>query len=405
MSRLLPTLLALLLALAPDAAQAGGYTETLPASTFMVDVGYVYSTLKYRYDDNGDKTQLIDNLYRYDPGGGLQGVVIADADVNFEIVVPQLRYGVFDFLTLVVGVPVVRRSRVSPNLGWESGDYQWTMGRSFSEQDFWSWASTMDQPKPGTWEGNHGVLGDVILAARYRFSDHIAVLGEHGVHLAVQVLGALPTGTQKDPEEVVATGTTSWDLHSQGELGVHLSLDKTFEQSLDGRLTLGLDLFYEALFEHTYTTPTGSKNPLILTAAPYAGDTYTLDPGDFMGFGLHLGLVPIKGPAFASWISGHSASRAAQFPPLLAINLDYTFIGLGQSDWTSESALWDWTNEKLWLPGYKNALKLQAVFSFMRLGTPLQAYVSYKALSLIPGRNSRATDVLTVGLRAPLKFW
>jgi hypothetical protein len=41
----------------------------------------------------------------------------------------------------------------------------------------------------------------------------------------------------------------------------------------------------------------------------------------------------------------------------------------------------------------------------LRLGTPLQAYLSYRTLSWIPGRNSRATDVVTVGLRAPFVLW
>ncbi|MFH1811229.1 MAG: hypothetical protein ABIJ09_20995 [Pseudomonadota bacterium] len=392
-----------LLALSPGAR--AGYTETLPGGAAMLDVGYVMSSLDQRYDDTGQRVGLIDKLERYDPGGGLQGVLLASADVSYEIFAPQLRLGVFDMLTLAVAAPVVRRTRVTPHLGWQSGDYQWTLGRSFSEEDFWQWAASMGQPRPSVWEGNFYTLADIIVGGRYRFSDHLPWLGEHGLHFALQVMGALPTGTPKDPEELVASGTTSWELNFQGHLGVHLSVDKTFAHSLDGRLTLGLDVFHELFFAQQYNTPRGTKNPLILTVQPYAGDTYVVDPGDFTGFGASVEVVPVKGPTFATFVSGHSLERARALPPLLTLGMEYTFTFIGQSDWQSESALWDYTNEKQWKPGTKNALRAIAVLSFLRLGTPLQAYLSYKTLSLIPGRNSRATDVVTVGLRVPFVVW
>lgn len=381
------------------------FTETLPASTFMLDVGYIVSTLSERYDNDGQRAPLIDTMDRYDPGGGLQGTLRADVDVTYRILAPQLRYGVFDFLTLVVAVPVVHRTTVWPRLSWQSGDYQWTLGRSFTEQDFWEWAASMGQPRPGYWEGNRYTLADMILAARYRFSDHLAPLRDNGIGVALTLRGCLPTGVQKDPEEVVASGTTNWDLHFQGDLGAHLGVDKAFPRLLDDRLVLGLDLFYEALLEHEYQTPTGARHPLLLTNAPYVGETYRLDPGDFLGFALSVDAVPIKGPTLATWLSGHDLERARRLPPLLALRLEYCFTYLFQSEWTSQSALWDWSNEQLWRPGYKNAVALSAVLSLLRLGSPLQVYATYRSLSLIPGKNSRATDVLTVGVRAPLKLW
>jgi len=391
-----------MMTLAAEARAA--FTETLPASTFMLDLGYITSTLHESYDNDGQRTPLIDTMERYDPGGGLQGTLRADVDVTYRIMAPQLRYGVFDFLTLVLAVPVVHKTTVWPRLSWESGDYQWTMGRSFTEEDFWQWAASMGQPTPGFQEGNRYTLADIIVGARYRFSDHLSALKDNGVGLAVTLKGALPTGTAKDPEEVVSIGTTNWDLH-QGDIGVHLGVDKSFPQLLDDRLVLGLNLFYEVLYEREFKTPTGERHPLLLTQAPYAGERYRIDPGDFLGFALSADVVPFKGPALATWLSGHDLERALALPPLLTLRFEYSFTYLFQSEWSSDSALWDWNNEQRWRPGYKNALSATALISLLRLGSPLQLYATYRSLSLIPGRNSRATDLVTLGVRAPLKFW
>jgi hypothetical protein len=394
-------LLLVLAALGHRAALAGGFTETLPRNTFLFDIGYSHSLLKNAYDNDGNKTQLIDPLYRYEPGGGLQGIVLPDASVTFDLMILQLRYGLLDNLTVAIGIPVVLRTRVEPRLGWVSGDYQWPMGRSYSEQDFWDWAASMGQPKPGTWSGNQGALSDIVLGFRYRFSDHFATLTRHGIGMALTAYGALPTGSPKDPEEIVAVGTTSWELHFQGEIGVHLAVDKSF---FAGRLTVGLELFYEALLKHRYQTPRGTRHPLVLNLAPYVGETYTLDPGDFFGFSVQIDLVALQGPARESWITKGDAARAASLPAVLTFSLRYTHTHLGQSDWDSSSALWDWTQEKLWRPGYKNILAATLVGSFLRLGVPLQVYATYQTMSLLPGKNSRATDVLSVGLRAPWTF-
>lgn len=390
-----------LAALCPAVAAAGGFTETLPRNTFLFDIAYSHSLLKNAYDNDGNKTQLIDRLYRYEPGGGLQGIVIPDASVTFDLMIPQLRYGILDNLTVAIGIPVIVRTRVEPRLGWVPGDYQWPMGRAYSEQDFWDWAASMGQPKPGTWTGNQGALSDIVLGLRYRFSDHFSALTRHGIGMALTAYGVLPTGSPKDPEEIVAVGTTSWELHFQGEIGVHLGVDKSL---FKGRLTVGLEVFYEALLKHRYQTPRGTRNPLVLNLAPYVGETYTLDPGDFFGVSVQLDVVAIEGPARGNWLTKGDATKAAALPPVLAFSLRYTHTRLGQSDWDSSSALWDWTQEKLWRPGYKNILAGTLTASFLRLGVPLQIYATYQTMSLIPGKNSRATDVLTFGLRAPWSF-
>jgi len=402
MRRFLP--LCVLFALFPCVAWAG-FTETLPQGTFLLDLSYVQSQLDGRWDNDGRQVPLIDPIERYEPGGGKQGTLMAPAEVSFRILAVQLYYGILDNLVFGVGVPIVLSTTVNPNLQWESGDYQWGLGRPYSESDFWQWAASMGQPKPGDWSGNHGVLGDIQFGLRWRFTDGLASWERYGLAMSVMLMGALPTGRQADPEEIVAAGTTSWDLHSNGDLGLHLSLDKTFKQSLDGRLALGLDVFYEALLPHEYTSSTGKKNPLLLNYRPYVGEHYIIDGGDFTGASFQVDVVPWRGPALATWLVQHDAARAESLPPLLMLTFRYTFTYLQQTDWESDSEIWDWEREKLWLPGYKNILLGQAAISLLRLGVPLQPYVAYRNLSWIPGRNCRAADTFTVGTRAIMKFW
>ncbi len=396
-------ILSFLLLYAP--ASMAGFTDTAPSSTFILDESISISTLKYRYDDNGKRTTLIDPIERYEPGSGLQGILIPEAQVGFLVLVNMIQYGLFDDLSLAIGIPVVLSTDIDLNLKWTPGDYQNTLGRSYSEDDFWAWANSMGQPKPTDWHGSKGVLSDIILGLRYRFSDDIPWFAGTGVKMSLQVMGALPTSTQADPEEVASAGTTMWDLHSMGEFGAHLSLEKDFGGPLQGRLSLGLDVFYEALFEHEYVTPKGTKNPLLLSYSSYVGDTYTLDPGDFSGLAVELRVIPLYGPALATWLVKGDAGAADRLPPMLSVVFRYTYTHLGQSDWNSQSAIWDWEREKLWLPGHKNTLRFKLNISLFRVGVPLQVYFAYRNQSWLAGRNCRAADVISGGLVIPARFW
>jgi hypothetical protein len=296
-------------------------------------------------------------------------------------------------------------TRVDPKFEWEEGDYQWNLGRSYSEDDFWQWAASMGQPKPEYWEGNKGVLGDIQLGLRYRVTDKNEWFRDNGLAIGLMLMGALPTGKQAEPEEVVTAGATSWDLHFNGDIGVHVGLDKSFKESLDDRLILGLDVYYEWLLPHKYKTPTGEKNPLMLTYSPYVGRYYTVDGGDFSGFSFKTDIVPWKGPARATWLTKGDPEMAEKFPPLLTVSFMYTFTHLQQSDYESESDIWDWEREKTWKPGYKNILGANMTVSLLRLGAPLQPYVSYRNLTWLPSKNCRAPNVFSFGTRALLKFW
>jgi hypothetical protein len=400
----LPLTLALGALLVPRPASAG-FAETLPEGTFLLDVSYAYSWLRNAWDDHGGLGPLVAAIDRYEPGGGKQGTLIPGAFVQYHITIFQLQYGILDNLSVGIGIPLVARTSISPDLKWIPGDYQPQLGRPYGEDDFWQWAASMGQPRPGEWVGNEGVPGDVVLGLRLRWSDWIEAFREAGVAASLSVYGALPTGVHADPEEVVSAGTTMWDLQAQGDLGVHLGFDKTFHEELDDRLTLGLDVFYEWFAPHRYDTPTGTKNPLLLSYQPYAGTSYMLDPGDLVGFSVQVDGVPVRGPSEASFISGWNPLVAESFPPLLTLSLRYTFSWIGQTRFDSMSDLWDFQQEDHWRPGYRNALSATVLFSFLRLGAPLQVYASYRTLSLIPGRNTRAADVLTAGIRIPAKFW
>jgi hypothetical protein len=405
MRKLIPAAVALLMLLSAASALAAGFTETLPKGTWIIDFSYSQSWLKNRWDDNGDKAPLVDRIERYEPGGGLQGILIPNVDVVYQIFLTQVQYGILDELTVAIGIPVILSSTVNPRFDWISGDYQMFLGRAYSQQDFWDWAASMGQPKPGRWVGNEGDISDIVLGARWRFTDRIPKAKDTGWAGALFISGAIPTGEAPYAEEILATGSTSWDLNAQGELNFHLSVDKAFKKEADDRITLGLDLFYEVFFPHTFKTPEGKVHPLLLNFAPYVGATYKMDAGDFLGFSIQADVTPVKGPARASWISGNDKAKAESFPPLLQLSFRYTFSWVFQSDWMSDSQVWDWEREKLWRPGYKNILTFKVTFSFLRLGAPLQLYCAYRSLSLIPGKNVRMADVVTAGFQIPLKFW
>ena len=217
---------------------------------------------------------------------------------------------------------------------------------------------------------------------------------------------ALPTGRPPDPEEVVAIGTTSVDLHSFGDLETHLSFDRPFFADEYGvpRINLGGDVFFAWFRQKTLVTPTGSKNPLLLTYAPYVGSTYTIDPGDWFGATISLDVSPFYGPTFATLTKGN-IEAARGFPPMVTLTVSYTYIATGQSRWYSDSPIWNYDREKMWQPGDKNVFRFGLNVSLLRVGVPVQLYAQYRAQDIIPGRYTRPANVLTAGARVILKFW
>lgn len=398
------SLLFIAVAFFPFIARAG-FTETLPQGAFMLEEAFTYSWIERRWNNDGESVPIIDPMERYEPGGGKQGVIRPNPKAEYFILINKLQYGILDDLSLGLGIPVVLLTKVDPRLGWESGDYMRQLGRPYSEDDFWDWAQSLGQSKPEKWEGNKGVLSDIVIGARFRWTHRIEAFRESGVSSALSIFGVIPTGESADPEELVSLGTTMWDLHTQGDIAFHLAFDKDFEKELDGRLKLGVDVFYEVFFTRELKTPEGEKHPLLLNYKPYVGKTYEVNPGDFSGFAIQIDGVPFKGPAWGTWLTKGDAEKAKKLPPILSLALRYTFVHLQQTDWKSEFPLWDWEREKDWRPGYKNFLEMTSTFSFLRLGAPLQIYFSYRNLTWIPGKNCRAPQVVTTGIQVPMKFW
>jgi len=382
-----------------------GFTECAPAGTFVVDESLILSWVHGAFGDEGERKALVEERELYEPGGPLQGVLTPDPRVQQALLITQILYGVTDWLTVGVGIPVVLRSHVDVRLGWQEGAYQSRLGRAYSEDDFWSWAESMGQKKPGNFDGNRRVLSDLVLAARWRFSDHIPWARAHGLSLALFVTGALPTGHAPDPDEVVSVGTTLWDLMAQGDLGVHLGADQAVPGT-DRRLQVGLDLFAELFFPRTRRAPTGGEdNPLLLNHAPFVGETYTIQPGHWFGGALQASVVAWRGPALGTWLTGGDATKAMAFPPLLGLTLGYRFVGMLQSDWRSHAPHWDWDREEPRRPGYRSFLSARLSVSLLRVGAPLQVYAAYANGYWIPGRNTIAQETLSIGIQVPLQFW
>ncbi len=397
-------LLVFLLVAVAVPAYAGNNTSTLPTGTFVLDTAYYDTTTTVRYDDTRTARSLMDGLQRYEPGGGLQGSITANPYVKYQLFVPQVMYGVTDDLTLVLAMPTVVHTSIQPRLGWTPGDYQNNLGRPYSESDFWQWAQSMGQGKPGDFSGNNWTPADMVIDLRYNLSK-LKIFDNNGLRSAVSAQVALPTGKQADPESLVAAGTTVWDLNNYGDVELHYSLEKPIKWDDFTRLNFGIDLHYAYFAKHTYQSSTGSREPLLMTFAPYIGPTYTIDPGDQFGGMLLVEGMPFIGPTLSTWMNQHDPAKSAQWPALLTLTASLKYAHVNQSTWQSQSAMWDWDHNKLWLPGDKNTVRLAADISLMRLGLPLQLYGAYLTQELIPGRNSRATEVLMVGGRLIMKFW
>ncbi len=391
-----------LLALPAFAAE----TTVLPKGGWMLDIAYMYSWIDKQWSGDRTALPLVEEMRRYEPGMGLQGILRPRPKAEFDFLMLQLMYGITDRLSVATYIPIIMRTIISTNFEWEPGDYQSQLGRAYSLQDFWDWAGSMGQPQvPDTWVGGPK-LADIVLGARYLLPE-FEWMKEHHFRWAVTLQAALPTGTNADPEEAVSVGTSMWELHAAGDAEVHLAMDKMFWVNEHGiyRLNLGLDLFYAFMRPREYKGGYGVKNPLLNNTAPYVGDTYWVDGGDWLAGTLSVDIVPWIGPAMATFVSGNDAGRAEKLPPLLMLSISYTRIQTFQSEWYSDSPQWDYDREKYWQPGEKNILRATLTMSLLRVGAPVQIYARYQAGDLIPSRFVRPANIFSAGVRVLAKFW
>ncbi|MDP1916239.1 MAG: hypothetical protein Q8L14_08335 [Myxococcales bacterium] len=397
---------ALLLLLVPTLAVAME-TQVLPQGAISVDVGYLRTALDKQWSGDRRALSLIDDIPRYEPGGGLQGILRAKPVAEFDFLLVSALYGVTDSLSVGVNVPILMRSTIATNLSWEPGDYQPQLGRAYSLEDFWSWADSMGQPRVTDRAVNTQFrVADIVLGAKYLLP-RSTWMKENHFRWSAQLNVALPTGSNADPEEAVSVGTNLWELHAAGDVEAHVAADKHFFVDDHGiyRLNVGADVFYAFFRPRLYTAGKGLKNPLLNNNAFYVGDTYWIDPGDWVAGTVSVDVVPFIGPTFASIVSGGSLEKAHALPPMLTLSASYSYVATMQSDWQSNSKLWDWDREKLWKAGEKNIFKFTGTISFFRLGVPVQLYASYRTQDIIPGRYTRPANVFTGGVRAVVKFW
>ena len=381
-------------------------TQVLPKGTWMLDIAYMYSTIDKQWDGNGKPIALIEPMRRYEPGAGLQGILTPKPKAEFDFLMLQLMYGITDRLSVATYIPIVLRTRVSTNFSWTPGDYQSTLGRAYSLDDFWGWAGSMGQPRvPDKWTGG-AKMADMVVGARYLLPE-FEWMKKFNFRWATSLQVVLPTGQNFDPEEAISVGTNMWELHAAGDVEAHLSADKQFFVDSHGiyRINVGADVWYAFLRPREYKGGHGLKNPLLNNTAPITGDTYIVDGGDWLAGTISADFVPWIGPELDNFITKGDMNRAAALPPMLTFSFSYSRIQTFQSDWRSNSPLWDYDREKYWQPGSKNILKGTVTLSLLRVGVPIQIYARYQNGDWLPGRYSRPANIVSAGVRVIAKFW
>lgn len=394
----------LLLCSARDAH--AGLGDSLPRGTFLIDTSYVYAKTDRQFDQNGNSVALLAPTERYEAGAGLQGTIFAKPVLHQQVFVMQLLYGVTDRLTVGLANPMSISTVIYANLAWQPGDYQPSLGRPYSETDFWQWAKSMGQDKPASRAvSNENAFGDTVLALRYRLPTS-EWMDAHNISLGLQLQAALPTGREKSPESLLEIGNTAWWLHNYGDAEVHLALDWRPWWTADvARLTVSGEIFYSWLRTRTYKAAKGTKHPLLLTHAPYVGDTYEINGGDWQVGRMQVEWAPIIGPTFGTWMTQGSVEKARKFPPLLTVMVQYTFVNMQASVFNSNYPIWSLKQAEFWGAGYKHIFAAQATFSLLRLGAPIQIYARGRSLDILPGKNMRPANAVTVGMRLLAKFW
>jgi len=399
-------LAAISLVLLPIRDANAGLGDTLPRGTFMLDGSYVYAKTDSQFDRNGKLISLLPPTKRYEAGGGLQGTIRAKPVLYQQVFVMRLLYGITDRLTAGLANPLSLSTVIHANLDWEPGDYQPALGRPYSETDFWQWAKSMGQDKPASRAvSNENAWGDTVVALRYRLPTS-AWMDDHNLSLGVQLQAALPTGREKNPEALLEIGNTAWYLHNYGDAEAHIALDwRPWWTGDVSRLTLSGEIFYAWLRTRTYTASTGVRHPLLLTQSPFVGKTYEINGGDWQVGRMQIEWAPLIGPTFGTWMTQGSVEKARKFPPLLTLMVQYTFVNMQASVWKSDYAIWSVNQAEFWGAGYKHIFAAQATFSLLRLGAPLMLYVRGRTLDLLPGKNMRPANAVTVGARLLVKCW
>ena len=103
--RALACLLATALLAAATPARAG-FAETAPEGVFLLEERLLSANVRYHWSNEGERGPLLPPIVRYEPGGGLQGNILSNAQAHYTVLVNMLTYGITSKLTAIVAVPV-----------------------------------------------------------------------------------------------------------------------------------------------------------------------------------------------------------------------------------------------------------------------------------------------------------
>lgn len=372
------------LILAHEAAPLwAGFADTPGKGVFVLDVALQNPRSRYRFDDGGQRRNLADDIVMYDPAGNRLGTISAPARHHDRVLLTQLIYGITEDWTVAVIVPYFMRTETELNLAWKPGAYAADLGRPYSEEDFWQFAESMGQRKPPDFKARNR-LGDIILGGVASFAKTATY------QTAALFFASTRTGTQADPEVLGATGTTGFELQSNGDVGLHLLGDYALVGRYgEGgpRLSLGGEVFYEWFFPRRFKTAKGRLNPLMLNEGLYAGDTYLVIPGDWLGGSLGLQWTMIQGTDSPSWITAKNPQLQKTLPPLLSVQPIVKYIRFFGNRYRSDSPFFDRRQNQLHPNGFRVTARLKAALNLLRYGVPLSLYYEYADQELIPGRS------------------
>jgi hypothetical protein len=374
-----------------------GFGDTLPQNLFLLDVSYLQSTVRSRWDANGNRGNLQEDINMYEPTGELQGSIVAPAENNMQVLLTTLFYGITDDFSIGLIFPFILRSKTTLNLGWESGDYNTGLGRSYTESDFWAWADSMGQGRPEDFEGTN-MVGDLMIGSRLR------LYRGDGNQVSMMAYVDTRTGEDADPEILGSAGATGYAMGTNGDLGLFMSYDKYWDDGFWKRLTLSINLFYEYSHWRTMDTSRGDREPLLLSYADYVGKHYRVKPYDYWGGTLGFNVALAYGPTATTWLTEGNPEMQAGLPAMWSMAASWNHKRYNPMDFRSNSAEWDSDQEAVNGAGFKNTISIRTDVNFMRLGAPVALYLKYDNQEWLVSQNLRPVVSKAVGLQLFFTF-
>ncbi len=352
-----------------------GWTDTAPEHIFMFDLSYRTDTVRHLFDNKGNLVNLSPDIAFYDSSERWQGTLRIPALNQETIGLYQVMYGVTDSLTLALVIPHIISTWTKLNLQWLPGDFDPSLGRSMTMEDFCLYIESMGQPCPHEWRGKDNQLGDIIVGLRYRF------YMRKNFKLAFMGFISTRTGNPGDPEKLGAVGTTGYEYGSNGDLGFYFIGEKDFR-----RIALNGEIFYEPFYTRDWSAPEGKLNPLLLNNASYVGKVYKIKPGDFYGFAMGTDFTIVRGSEKTTWLTRGNPEMQKSLPVLWLLSLSFKRTWGLPDKFYSHSEVFDREMELSHYWKLKNTLQVVSTFSFFRLGVPLDLYGTYSDQELLGGR-------------------